>query len=133
LKPSHDDFDRNFESGSPSAQTSEAKTTGASLERPRETHASRDRATSARRHAPDAREPSADARADAKDAGEEEIEVTEEMIEAGLTALQDHLIADSLTRQSKPAVVRKIYCAMYTVANPRRFSPSRHELQLPGS
>ena len=72
----HDSAD-NFESRDASAQTSEAKATGAALERPGETNASRDRADGARRHAPDAAEPAADARADAKDAGEEEIEITE--------------------------------------------------------
>lgn len=74
MKPSHDDFSRNFESSDASAQTSEAKTEGANLERPRETNASRDGAAGARCHAPDASVPAADARADAKDAGEEEKE-----------------------------------------------------------
>jgi hypothetical protein len=56
LTPFADDSHRNFESGDANAQPSEAKTKGASLERPRETSASPGRAVSARCLAPDAGE-----------------------------------------------------------------------------
>jgi hypothetical protein len=84
LKPSHDDFPSNFESRHTNAQTSEAKTPGATDVERRETHPSRDRAAGSGSHAPNAGDPAEAARECAEETGEEEIEVTEEMISAGI-------------------------------------------------
>jgi hypothetical protein len=77
-----DDSDRNFESPTISAQTSEAKAPGASDAERRETNASGDRADGSGSHAPDAGDPTEATRDRGEETGKEEIEITEAMIEA---------------------------------------------------
>lgn len=113
MKPSHSDSHRNFESGSPSAQTSEAKTKGASdAERPGETNASGNLANGAGCYAPDAGEPAADARGHAEETGEEEIEITEKMIKSGLWELSRACDPGQCVSAVSPEQLAAVYSAM---------------------